>query len=282
MNGFLYTYILMETTSLQNIEIYKSILENSSVEIYSKCVEIILEYMKQSIDKIYIRRQCYYKYVICKGIDTISHVFIMLLLYTRNLEVAHYHCRKSFFYYIEFMGQIGNDNHSFLQLSSKDATMFVYKKTIFEINNEYRKEFQLCEEDTYTINNMELLIDMYNKSLKCIINNYDFDSTDKHLILKEIELNVTKCFQNILSLLSKCENEYNVKLNIINDFYKRLISKTDELNISIMPYIENLSRKLKNNRIYNNNIQKHLSCEDHDNKLNTLTPLKYINWLIQS
>ena len=38
------------------------------------------------------------------------------------------------------MGQIGEDSHTYLQLNSKDAALFVYKKTIFELDNEYRKE----------------------------------------------------------------------------------------------------------------------------------------------
>ena len=39
----------------------------------------------------------------------------------------------------EFIEQIIDIQHSFLQLSSRDASVFVYKKTIYEINNEYRK-----------------------------------------------------------------------------------------------------------------------------------------------
>ena len=31
----------------------------------------------------------------------------------------------------------------YLQLNSKDAALFVYKKTLFELNNDYRKEFKL-------------------------------------------------------------------------------------------------------------------------------------------
>ena len=49
--------------------------------------------------------------------------------------------QKSFYYYIEFIGQIGDSNHQFLQLNSKDATLFVFKKTVFEINSDHRKIF---------------------------------------------------------------------------------------------------------------------------------------------
>ena len=74
-------------------------------------------------------------------------------MYTKNLELTVHHCKKAFLYYVEFIGQIGDDNHTFLQLNSKDATLFVYKKTIFDINNEYKKKV------TYTLNE--------TKKLKC-------------------------------------------------------------------------------------------------------------------
>ena len=44
--------------------------------------------------------------------------------------------KQAIFYYVEFIGQIGEDSQGFLQLNSKDAILFVYKKTIFDINND--------------------------------------------------------------------------------------------------------------------------------------------------
>ena len=73
----------------------------------------------------------------------LKHIFNVILLYTKNLSVTVHHCKKAYLFYVEFIGQIGNDNHSYLQLNSKDAMLFVYKKTIFDINNEYRKQYQL-------------------------------------------------------------------------------------------------------------------------------------------
>ena len=141
----------MTNTSLQNIENYKKTFFNTSTEIYAKYLGLIQEYMIQCVESIYIKNKFYNEYVIYKGIETISHVFHLLLLYTKNLELTYNHCQKSFYYYVEFMGQVGNENHSFLQLNSKDASLFVYKKTIFDINNEYRKQFEELEENTKII-----------------------------------------------------------------------------------------------------------------------------------
>ena len=69
----------------------------------------------------------------------LKNVMNVLFLYTRNTELIYKHLNKSFLYYIEFIEQIGEEGNSFLQLSSKDAMLFVYKKTIFDINIEYKK-----------------------------------------------------------------------------------------------------------------------------------------------
>ena len=65
--------------------------------------------------------------------NTLKHIFNTLLLYTKNLNLTVYHCKKAYLFYVEFITQIGDENHSFLQLNSKDAVIFLYKKTIFEI-----------------------------------------------------------------------------------------------------------------------------------------------------
>ena len=74
-------------------------------------------------------------------------------------------------FYVEFIGQIGDDNNSYLQLNSKrDATFFVYKKTIFELNNEYRKQFVLSETEKQKFKYIDIytrvLNEIYNRSNK--------------------------------------------------------------------------------------------------------------------
>ena len=59
--------------------------------------------------------------------------FYLLLHYTNNVTFTYYHCEKGIYYFTEFISQIENEN-SFLKLSSIDAIIFVYKKTIYNIN----------------------------------------------------------------------------------------------------------------------------------------------------
>lgn len=151
--------------SLQNIENYKSEFSCSSTEIFSKYIGILSEYFINCSETINIQNETYYKYVIIKGMETVAHVFRILLLYTKNLSLTYYHCQKSFYYYVEFISQIGDNNHSFLQLNSRDASLFVYKKTIYEINQEIRKTFISTVQDNVIMNNIDILIHIYNRFL---------------------------------------------------------------------------------------------------------------------
>jgi hypothetical protein len=88
-----------------------------------------------------------------RGLETLIHVFSVVFYYTKNLELTFYHTQKAYYFYIEFIEQISDDNITFLQLSSKDAILFVYKKTIYDLNNEYKKNLMEPNEDEKIILN---------------------------------------------------------------------------------------------------------------------------------
>ena len=118
--------------SLHNKENYKLKLETTINEIMDKYSKLVIEYLFFIIENLNNKNVNYNKF-------TISHVFSKLLFYSNNLDMTYFHSQKSFYFYVEFIGQISEDQHSFLHLSSKDASIFVYKKTIFEINDEIIK-----------------------------------------------------------------------------------------------------------------------------------------------
>lgn len=123
--------------SLYNIENYNANLNSTINDILNKYNLLIIEYFKLNIKGI---REW------TRGLDTISHVFEIMLYYTKNLELTYYHSQKAFYFYNEFVNQIIEDPNNYLQLSSKDATLFVYKKTIFEINAQIQKSVKILTE----------------------------------------------------------------------------------------------------------------------------------------
>lgn len=78
------------------------------------------------------------KFIVLRGLDTVLNVFHHVMFYTKNTEATHYHCQKAFYLYVEFVDQISEDEKSFLQLTTKDATSYVYKKSIFEIEGQLK------------------------------------------------------------------------------------------------------------------------------------------------
>jgi hypothetical protein len=118
---------------------YKNELECSVNEVCTAYSELILEYYKFIKENMKMSKTNLMKFVIIRGLDTITNIFFHLLYSTKNLNLAYYHSQKSFYLYVEFVGQISEDEKTFLQLTSRDATTYVYKKTIFDVHPNFVK-----------------------------------------------------------------------------------------------------------------------------------------------
>jgi len=227
-----------------------------------------------------IQNMKYYIFIIIRGLNMLKHIFNVILLYTKNLKVTVHHCKKAYLFYVEFIGQIGNDNHSYLQLNSKDAMLFVYKKTIFEINNEYRKQYQLNNHiekklfeyinkfSTVYIEILEFVLDNDNMNLESKMSYVMYIQKMSNKIINKITLSN----KNLLSKIESCDKYIyyknlletkNIKIdeclffNLSNFFIKKIQNKT-------------ISQKQIYDKLYNN------SC---DTNLKQMSPLKFTNWL---
>jgi len=146
------------TFSLQNVDNFKKELQRTPTEILYTLSTLLIEYVKFIYENTKIKNKIYVNFVIFRGLNTIIHVFRHLLYYTKNLDLTYFHCQKSFYYYVEFVGQIMEDDKTFLQLTTRDATIYVYKKTIYDINNEWIKK----NKDTlHNSNDTFKIIDIY-------------------------------------------------------------------------------------------------------------------------
>jgi hypothetical protein len=190
-----------------------------------------------------------------RGLETIIHVFSMLFYYTQNLDLTYYHSQKAYYFYIEFIEQISDDNVSFLQLSSRDATTFVYKKTIYEINSEYKKTFrELLTEEKAALHYVDTYMYIYKNIVYYCLQNYNDNKNDKFLSLTKVhnlDLNKTKLKQHHLdniylftNLLAYSSNNLNINTGIIEEFIKIFLSKkklpdTSVIRQNIYHYFDN-------------------------------------------
>jgi hypothetical protein len=262
---------------LYSISNYKPSIEHSVSEILNKFVNILIEYMRFISEKIIMKNKKYYCFIFERGIETLIHVFSVIFYYTKNLNLTFYHTQKACYFYVEFIEQISDDNVTFLQLSSRDAILFVYKKTIFDINNEYKKGIQEpTEEENIILSKINSYICVYKSIVLFITKHNDFKYENKtnyiNICCDSIKcisetLNKNKinpdiirinCIYLFVTLLDDKLIEINDFFKLLDEFIKKTISK------------KKFDEKVIKNNIYDVEIQNLID----DNKLN-----KIVEWI---
>jgi hypothetical protein len=244
--------------SLFNNENYKKDFDYDINDITEKISELLIEYYKFITENIKLTKSQLYQFIIIRGLDTIIHIFNFIFLYSKNLEMTCFHCQRAYYFYVEFVGQISEDEKTFLQLSSRDAIIYVYKKTIFEISSDIKKNNEIISEYS------RLKLDIINKYIEFY----------KIIFLKLINNNIhekemNKNNQQIVLIRSifKKLNNLNNKSNIgfLNELIENLYHEVEDIN-HFLNICLILSKKInKNNDILNNLKTKILSENFKDN-----------------
>lgn len=251
--------------SLHNSENYKKELESEISDVVEKISQLFVDYFKFITDNIKLKKTKFSQFIITRGLDTITHVLNYILLYTKNLDVMYFHCQKAFYFYVEFVGQISEDEKMFLQLSSRDASTYVYKKTIFDINVELKKNNE--EVSDYTrlkLDIVNIYIELYKTLLLKIIND-DFTNAEN---LEKIEL--------IYKKLNALNNKS--KINFLNDIIEKLYYRIDNCEYFFNICVLLVKKFIKNQDILNNCSNNFLS-DNFKDKLEE-SPDKFLAWFM--
>ena len=256
----------MDNKSILNIENYKTTFMDKNTEIHTQFIILINKYNSIILESISILKHDYFKYIYLKGIESLTYIFNILMFYTKNLPLTCYHCEKSLFYYIEFIGQIGDDNHTFLQLNSKDAILFIYKKTIFDIDDTYKKNMELSSKDSSVVE----CLNTFTQSVKIILNvftniNDIKDLHERNDLYTSIFKHTHEIFLGMIH-----ENSNNNTYSLILDISNELLIKEYSLSLEFCDYFYSLLNKQvskKNNKltIILDNIKHETFDENHDN-----------------
>jgi hypothetical protein len=253
--------------SLQNLDNYRKKIDNTTSEITEKYYMLIAEYFKFITENIKVKNSNFAKFIITRGLDTITNVFNSIFYYTKNIDLTYFHCQKSFYFYVEFVGQISEDEKMFLQLSSRDATLYVYKKTIFEINNECKN----TNESSKLINEQIAIINSYINIYKTMV--YKIIQSDRNNINNNLYI---ETFEKICKKINKTNlnNENVVLLNDIMDKFYFIIDDDIDYFFDIL---QEFTKKMKLSHL--KKYEKKMSLEELSIKLNE-TPEKFISWLL--
>ena len=259
--------------NILNEKNYNKTICNSDISAYViTCQQIFDKFINHAENGITVTNKVYYTYIVTKGLGALIHVFNMLTLYTKNIELIEHHCEKAIAYYIEFISQIGSDGQNYLQLNSKDAILFVYKKTIFDINNEVRKNLELSKEQTNILN----LIFNINK-LNYLIREYIINDTEANSMNMFIYEKTAIILNRILK----------VPTNKIESFTSNLLSIVTQLqnvNINVESYwqiINKASKRLSNKHISVDVINKRINSEKFKEQSFVLTAQKLASWVFR-
>jgi hypothetical protein len=253
--------------SLQNLDNYRKNIDNTTSEITEKYYMLIAEYFKFITENIKVKNSNFAKFIITRGLDTITNVFNSIFYYTKNIDLTYFHCQKSFYFYVEFVGQISEDEKMFLQLSSRDATLYVYKKTIFEINNECKNT---CE-SSKLINDQIAIINSYINIYKTMV--YKIIQSDRNNINNNLYI---ETFEKICKKINKT-NLNNENVVLLNDIMDKFYFITDDNIDYFFDIVEEFTKKLKQSHL--KKCEKKLCLEELLIKLND-TPEKFISWFL--
>ena len=250
---------------------YKSIEfdKQQKKTIYVLFTNVLFDYLRAFKANICEKKRTYSLKVIQKGIAMLKNVTNVLFLYTRNTELIHKHLNKSFLYYIEFIEQIGEEGNTFLQLSSKDAVLFVYKKTLFEINTEYKKKMEYTKQESLIIDDILTNLNLFTTISEFVLF-HNSESID--------DININYLQRRINKLIDKYLKKISIpNLNqITSELFHYLILNDLTIN-EILLNIEALLNKIKPTVKYEkfkDNLMKYTITK-------TANHNKYINKLLE-
>ena len=200
------------------------------------------------------------------------------------MDLTIYHTQKSILYYVEFISQIVEDTTNQLQLNSIDATLFIYKKTIFDINIDFRNQYNETEEIKEQINTLKQYMEIYNTTLIMYIDKLDL----KKLTLNDLQTSVFTTLYKIVELLIQIPSlskkndktdleELNIVYNIItecNNYHKYSF-----INSNYLTLIASIIKKHFKKYINVNELRNKLNEPTIENKLDNMSICKIINYL---
>jgi hypothetical protein len=176
------TYI----TEMENSHI--SIAQNkTSCDIFQQYLHIQNEYLRNfSQSTKYKKPAVDNLFLLVNGLNTLTHVFTVILEQTANPKLALDNMKKCIFYYTPFIEQMEENILHDLNVSSNSASIFVYNKTIGTI--ELTQVNVADHEQRYLMKNIEQLI---------LVHRLLFDFLIKDVTIEEVISKVTETLKEI-------------------------------------------------------------------------------------
>ena len=103
-------------------------MEITEIIIY-KYIELLNEYLQHMKQSELLQNIPNSTYIICIGLNSIIHIFKIILQTTKNIDETYCHCQKSYYCYLEYIEQM-NKTFTLHNLNNLDAIVFIYKNSL--------------------------------------------------------------------------------------------------------------------------------------------------------
>jgi hypothetical protein len=201
-------------------------------------------------------------YILLIGLNSIIHIFKIILYKTKNIEHTYFCCQKSIYCYLEYIEQMNNINvlHN---LNVTDAISFIYKKTMDSEENvtniiSNNEENQILEDID--------LIQRFSVVSKTIL----FSKSEFQTGKKENNDNIKKIIMISENHLKKYISLINTNPDLINIFFfiqeiqEKIKLDYDDYNSFLTELYKRIKGIKKTNDINNSNENNILSKENLD------------------
>jgi hypothetical protein len=244
-----------EELDLTDSSNYRILCEDRFESVSKKYMEIINYYILHS--KINMNTS---NYIFLKGIYIVTNVFKIIYYYTKNLELTVNYSNRAAFYYIEYVNQI-NDKDSdfvFVNLNLKDAVIYVYRKSIYEINDSYKKTVVNNKHEEILFDSIHNFTTFYCQIIQFIFNKINIENMDE----KELDGSLLNIYYFLDNICKNDSSDTNTDiLNLLNRktiknkniLFKNMIdikfaySGTDDLKSTVNYLREEIESRIKEN-----------------------------------
>ena len=202
--------------------------KNEIIEIYGKIITDYLLLMDQSETIKNLTSMQNYVY---HGMNTIHHIFALLVISNTPLDNVVIFCQKACFSYLEYIEQI-NKSHLLNNLDIKDVMTFVYKKIL---NENILEEQENTKKDGEIIHILDLLKDVnrvimswkndISLKVRVVISDIYIREYTRIFLNKKIDIVFLYYLETIQQKTKMDETVYYVLLNGYSKHLQKLASK---------------------------------------------------------
>lgn len=191
----------MSRYAITNTDNYFDVLNETLHKCVSIYININILYIKHYKEILEKTHSPYEKQILLTGFNALNNIFLFLILKTRNLNLTIHNCEKTIFYFFEFIEQMKKPKHdiqSILKLSVKDAKLFVFKKTIYDIKP---TSINMTENEKNIFDNLRRINSIFSNAFEIIANQYNENLQKVLDCLNELDKkSLIECDEDIILL----------------------------------------------------------------------------------